>query len=148
MLVGVAGFEPATLCSQSRCATWLRHTPNRAGGSNLLIQCYFFLLPWFEGRPIADIEVHDVRRWFASLHSTPASADRSAPILSVIMHRAEIYGYRPAGTNPCTDIRRYRRRGRERFLSTPEIRLHDRRHSYTSMRRRAVDRCSDIRTRR
>jgi hypothetical protein len=27
MLVGAAGFEPATLCSQSRCATGLRYTP-------------------------------------------------------------------------------------------------------------------------
>jgi hypothetical protein len=26
-MVGVAGFEPATLCSQSRCATRLRYTP-------------------------------------------------------------------------------------------------------------------------
>lgn len=26
-LVGAAGFEPATLCSQSRCATGLRYTP-------------------------------------------------------------------------------------------------------------------------
>ena len=26
-LVGVTGFEPATLCSQSRCATKLRYTP-------------------------------------------------------------------------------------------------------------------------
>ena len=25
--VGVTGFEPATLCSQSRCATKLRYTP-------------------------------------------------------------------------------------------------------------------------
>ena len=80
------------------------------------------ILPWFEGRPIADIEVHDVRRWFASLHNTPVSADRSAPILSVIMRQAEVYGYRQEGTNPCAGIRRYRRQGRERFLSTPEIR--------------------------
>src|SRR5438094_5581741 len=27
MLVGVQGFEPWTPCSQSRCATGLRHTP-------------------------------------------------------------------------------------------------------------------------
>src|SRR4051794_9928120 len=27
-LVGAAGFEPATLCSQSRCATRLRYAPN------------------------------------------------------------------------------------------------------------------------
>ena len=80
------------------------------------------ILPWFEGRPIGDIAAHDVRRWFASLHNTPVSADRSAPILSVIMRQAEIYGYRPEGTNPCTGIKRYRRQGRERFLSIAEIR--------------------------
>ncbi len=79
------------------------------------------ILPWFEGRPIGDIAAHDVRRWFASLHSTPVSADRSAPILSVIMRQAEVYGYRPEGTNPCAGIRRYRRQGRERFLSATEF---------------------------
>src|SRR5688572_17450325 len=29
-MVGVAGFEPAAPCSQSRCATRLRYTPNAA----------------------------------------------------------------------------------------------------------------------
>jgi hypothetical protein len=27
-MVGATGFEPATLCSQSRCATKLRYAPN------------------------------------------------------------------------------------------------------------------------
>jgi hypothetical protein len=27
-MVGVAGFEPATPCSQGRCATELRYTPS------------------------------------------------------------------------------------------------------------------------
>lgn len=27
-MVGAAGFEPATSCSQSRCATGLRYAPN------------------------------------------------------------------------------------------------------------------------
>ena len=80
------------------------------------------ILPWFRGRPIGDITARDVRRWFASLHETPVAADRSAPVLSVIMRQAEVYGYRPEGTNPCAGIKRYRRRGRERFLSTAEIR--------------------------
>ena len=80
------------------------------------------ILPWFRGRPIGDITARDVRRWFASLHETPVAADRSAPVLSVIMRQAEVYGYRPKGTNPCTGIKRYRRQGRERFLSTAEIR--------------------------
>ena len=80
------------------------------------------ILPWFGGRPIADIAAHDVQLWFASLHETPVAADRSAPVLSVIMRQAEVYGYRPEGTNPCTGIRRYRRQGRERFLSAAEMR--------------------------
>ena len=80
------------------------------------------ILPWFEGRPIAGIAVSDVRQWFASLHETPVTADRSAPVLSVIMRQAEVYGYRPEGANPCAGIKRYRRQGRERFLSTAEIR--------------------------
>ena len=79
------------------------------------------ILPWFEGRPIADITATDVRRWFASLHETPVAADRSAPILSVIMRQAEVYGYRLEGTNPCKGIKRYRRQGRERFLSAAEL---------------------------
>ena len=80
------------------------------------------ILPWFRGRPIGDINANDVRRWFASLHETPVAADRSAPVLSVIMRQAEVYGYRPEGTNPCAGIKRNRRRGRERFLSVAEVR--------------------------
>ena len=79
------------------------------------------ILPWFEGRPITAITAQDVKQWFASLHETPVAADRSAPILSVIMREAEVYGYRSEGTNPCVGIKRYRRQGRERFLSTAEV---------------------------
>ena len=80
------------------------------------------ILPWFAGMNIADIAKPDVQHWFASLSATPAAADRSAPILSVIMRQAELYGYRPEGSNPCAGIRRYRRKGRERFLSEVELR--------------------------
>ena len=80
------------------------------------------ILPRFAGMNIADIGREDVRRWFASLRATPVAADRSLPILSVIMRQAEIYGYRPEGSNPCAGIRRYRRKGRERFLSEQELR--------------------------
>ena len=79
------------------------------------------ILPWFKSRPIADITRHDVQQWFASLHETPVAADRSAPVLSVIMTQAELYGYRPQASNPCLGIKRYRRRGRERFLSSEEF---------------------------
>ena len=80
------------------------------------------LFPYFAGRQIADIDRQEVRNWFASLHATPVAADRSMPVLSVIMQEAEAMGLRPEGSNPCRGIRRYRRKGRERFLSDDEIR--------------------------
>ena len=80
------------------------------------------ILPAFSGRHIAEITRSEVQRWFASLRATPVAADRSMPILSVILKEAELMGYRPEGSNPCRGIRRYRRKGRERFLSNEEIR--------------------------
>ena len=80
------------------------------------------LLPHFAGRPIAEIDAREVGNWFAALHATPVSADRSMPVLSVIMREAEAMGLRPEGSNPCKGRRRYRRKGRTRFLSDDEIR--------------------------
>ena len=79
------------------------------------------ILPRFAGMQVADITRAHVLRWFAALRATPAAADRSLPILSVILKEAERMGYRPEGSNPCRGVRRYRRRGRERFLSDAEI---------------------------
>ena len=80
------------------------------------------ILPHFAGRPVAEIDRREVHGWFAVLRATPVAADRSMPVLSVIMHEAETMGLRPEGSNPCRGIRRYRRKGRERFLSDEEIR--------------------------
>jgi len=80
------------------------------------------ILPFFAGRPVAEITREEVQRWFRSLHATPAAANRSAPILSVIMQQAEAWGYRPDGGNPCKGIKRYRQKRSERFLSPEEYR--------------------------
>ncbi len=87
-------------------------------------RCYLRnqILPYFAGRQTADIGRQEVRNWFASLRATPVAADRSMPVLSVIMREAELMGVRPEGSNPCSGIRRYRRKGRERFLSDDELR--------------------------
>lgn len=80
------------------------------------------ILPFFSGRAIGTITRRDVQAWFRSLHATPAAANRSAPILSVIMQQAEAWGHRPENSNPCRGIRRYRQAKSERFLSVEEYR--------------------------
>ena len=92
--------------------------------STLSVNRYYLekhILPMFAGQPIADITPQDVRDWFAAMHATPVSADRSMPVLSVIMTVAETEGLRPEGSNPCKGIKRYRRQNRDRFLSDAEF---------------------------
>ena len=106
-------------------------------------RCYLKnqILPRFQGRQVADIDRRNVRDWFASLRATPVAADRSMPVLSVIMREAEAMGLRPQGSNPCLGIRRYRRKGRARFLSDEEMRRLSARlsaHAGTSPRQVAV----------
>lgn len=80
------------------------------------------ILPWFGSRDVAEISHADVQQWFATLHRTPAAANRSLPVLSVILEQAELYGWRAEGSNPCRGIRRYRERRGERFLDEDEMR--------------------------
>ena len=101
-----------------------RHARLWKAGTLYVNRCYLRsqILPHFAGRQIAEIDRQEVRRWFASLRATPVAADRSMPVLSVIMREAESMGLRPEGSNPCRGIKRYRRKGRERFLSDEDIR--------------------------
>ena len=80
------------------------------------------ILPALGSRPVADVDRAEVRRWHASLHATPAAANRALPILSTILRHAEICGYRPEGGNPCAGVRHHRQRRRERFLTRDEYR--------------------------
>ncbi len=79
------------------------------------------LPPFFGAMPVAKIDRANVRRWFDSLSGTPGSANRTLPVLSVMMRQAELWDLRPQGSNPCRNMRRYRTAPRERFLSLDEL---------------------------
>jgi len=107
------------------------------------------ILPRFGGQPIGAITCADVQQWFASLRSTPAAADRAAPVLSAIMREAEALGFRPEGSNPCVNIRRYRRSGRGRCISLiygrDFPRLTSRPASFYTVLKKGDCQCADLR---
>ena len=80
-----------------------------------------YLMPFFGTMRIAEIDRADVRRWFDSMSGTPGNANRTLPVLSVIMRQAELWNLRPQGSNPCRNMRRYKTTPRERFLSPDEL---------------------------
>jgi len=77
----------------------------------------------FPDLTIDAISEADVARWFARLsdRSGPVGANRCMAILNQMMRKAEDWGYRPEGSNPCRLIRRNRTRPRSRFLSDVEL---------------------------
>jgi integrase len=79
------------------------------------------ILPFFTGRAIGSINRLDVEEWFASLADRPAAANRSAPILSVIMREAEEMGARAKDSNPVLGLRRYRKHKRQRIPTADEM---------------------------
>lgn len=69
------------------------------------------MLPFLKGRSIGEIAREDVQARFRSFHATPAAANRSVPIPSVVTEQAAI----------------------------GDVRLRDRRHSLASRSRLAKD---------
>ena len=80
-----------------------------------------YLVPFFGTMPVAEIARADVQRWFDSMSATPGTANRALPVLSVMMRQAELWDFRPQGSNPCRNMRRYKTTPRERFLSVDEL---------------------------
>ena len=96
-----------------------------------------YLVPWFGDMPIEDITRQDVLNWFDSMHLKPGAANRTLPLLSTIMQQAEIYGFRPEGSNPCVKIKRYGLKASECFLMPHQIQKlgqvlseHEKRHRH------------------
>ena len=84
-----------------------------------LIRC--LLLPAFRRRKVAEVTRADVDAFHKSVKGTPYRANRALALLSKSFNLAEVWGWRPDGSNPCRHVRKYREEKRERFLSQQEL---------------------------
>ncbi len=97
----------------------LRWKPRTRETNTRIVRKY--ILPTFGDTTVDAITVEQVKEWFASMSERPGVANRSMPVLSVMMRMAERWGYRAHNTNPCKNTRRYRMKPKERFLSAEEM---------------------------
>ncbi len=81
------------------------------------------LSPAFGRRKVAEITRDEIDRWHKSMKATPGAANRARALLSKAMNLAEVWGWRPDGSNPVRHIKRFKENeGAERFLSPAELR--------------------------
>ena len=80
------------------------------------------ILPVFGRMPLDRIGPEDVAAWFdAASRDKPGAANRALEILRAMMFRAEEWGLRERGSNPCLGIARNPRNRIARFLDTDEL---------------------------
>ena len=79
------------------------------------------LLPKLGDMPIEDITRADAERLHQTVgKKTPGQANRVIALLSVIMAKAEIWGFRPMQSNPCYKLPKFKERKIERYLTGEE----------------------------
>ena len=80
------------------------------------------ILPTFGKMPVDHVGPEDVAAWFDAVSKDrPGAANRAFEILRSMMFRAEEFGFREPGTNPCLGIRKNPRRDIARFLDHDEL---------------------------
>ena len=80
------------------------------------------ILPAFGRMPLDIIGAQDVAAWFdAASRDRPGAANRAFEILRAMMFRAEEWGLREPGANPCLGIARNPAKKVARFLDADEL---------------------------
>ena len=80
------------------------------------------ILPAFGRMPLDAIGPEDVAAWFdAASRDRPGAANRAFEILRAMMFRAEEWGLRERGSNPCLGIAKNPRKRIARFLDADEL---------------------------
>ena len=96
-----------------RCAPHMKPS----GRKTVRIYLNARILPAFGRMPLDRIGPEDVAAWFdAASRDRPGAANRAFEILRAMMFRAEEWGRRAPGTNPCLGIAKNPRRPVARFL--------------------------------
>ena len=80
------------------------------------------ILPAFGRMPLDRVGPEDVAAWFdAASRDRPGAANRAFEIMRAMMFRAEEWGLRERGSNPCLWIRKNPRKRIARFLDMDEL---------------------------
>ena len=69
---------------------------------------------------VPEVQRKDIAALHHGLRDKPYQANRTLGVLSKMFNLAEVWGWRPDGSNPCRHVNRYKEHKRERFLSPQE----------------------------
>ena len=80
-----------------------------------------YILPKLSHRRVADLTREDIQVLRSELSDRPPTFNAVRSLLSTALNLAELWGWRPEGSNPCRHIKPFKVSHRERYLSQQEL---------------------------
>ena len=97
-----------------------RNKPSTVRGNRVNINVH--IIPKLGHLKVPDVTRSDVARLIAGMERTPTAANHTLACLRRMFGMAEVWGYRPDGTNPTRHIPKYPQKGRTRLITDDELR--------------------------
>ena len=80
-----------------------------------------FILPAFGGKKVAEVTRQDITALMKRMERTPIQANRTLGCVRKIFNLAELWGYRPDGSNPCRHVPKYPEKGSTRLITDEQM---------------------------
>jgi integrase len=98
-----------------------RNKPSTVRGNRVNINAH--IIPKLGHLKVPDVTRSDVARLISGMERTPTAANHTLACLRRMFGMAEVWGYRPDGTNPTRHIPKYPQKGRTRLITDDELRM-------------------------
>jgi integrase len=79
------------------------------------------LRPALGRRKVAEVTRGEIAKLHSGMSATPYEANRCLALLSKAFNLAEVWGWRPDGSNPCRHVQKFAETKRKRFLAPAEL---------------------------
>ncbi|MBG7615598.1 tyrosine-type recombinase/integrase [Brevundimonas sp. BAL450] len=97
-----------------------RNRPSTIRGNRQRIRGH--INPKIGSMKVQDVTRPDIAHLIGAMQATPGAANLLLSLLRKIFNMAEVWGYRPDGSNPCRHVPRYPERARTTFITDDEMR--------------------------
>jgi integrase len=97
-----------------------RNRPSTVKGNRVNINAH--ILPALGHLKVPDVARPDIATLIGRMEKTPTAANRTLCVLRKMFNMAEVWGYRPDGSNPCRHIPKFPERGRTKLIDNAELR--------------------------